>query len=436
MAHKSHLGLLPDEDTTQCFEAGQVVKCTVIGPDSSGRGLRVSFAKGAGGDASGAAASDAAAKRKDKGKASAAGAGASAFAVGQVVKSCTVTSVNQSAGVLEVALPGGEEAVIESVHLADSPEVAKQLLEVMQAGTEIRGLLLLEHLSKRKAWRATRKPALLAAAAAGSFPAALGDLRKGALVSGFVANATAAGVFVRFCGRLTALAPLSQLGDGFVANPQELFAIGQSVRAQVLSVDEAADKAVVSLKAPAGHSEDGAPALAALLSDLRWLDELTAKKEGSARWAADFPPGSAVKGSVSEVKDYGLVVDLPAHPDVVGAHPPARRTPHPREAAASPPQLCVHSSLSSLPLTFPPAIPNMPPSPPQPSSLPTRLRAAASPRAPPSRRACSTSPRPPAWWTWGSARACSSPCPPPPRDPRRRAGRARRRRRRRGRARR
>lgn len=102
----------------------------------------------------------------------------------------------------------------------------------MQAGTELGPLLLLEHMGKRKAWRATRKPALVAAAAAKAFPSALGDLRKGAIVAGFVANATAAGVFVRFGGRLTALAPLSQIGDGFVANPQELFAIGQTVRAQ------------------------------------------------------------------------------------------------------------------------------------------------------------------------------------------------------------
>lgn len=99
MAHKTHLGLLPDEDPTQCFESGQVVKCTVIGPDSSGRGIRVSFSKaaGAGGEASAAAGADG--ERKEKGKGG--GEAGSAFAAGRVVPKATVKSVNEAGGILE-----------------------------------------------------------------------------------------------------------------------------------------------------------------------------------------------------------------------------------------------------------------------------------------------------------------------------------------------
>lgn len=100
MAHKSHLGLLPDENPTECFQAGQVVKCTVIGPDSSGRGLRVTFAKGAAPEgaaaAEGAAEGSAAAEKRGKGSGK-----ESLLSAGEVVEMATVKSVNEAAGVLE-----------------------------------------------------------------------------------------------------------------------------------------------------------------------------------------------------------------------------------------------------------------------------------------------------------------------------------------------
>lgn len=134
MAHKSHLGLLPDEDPTTCFQVGQVVKCTVIGPDSSGRGLRVSFSRGPtdpsaapAAAAAGAGAGEKGAKRADK---SGGASGGSAHSAGQVVPTATVKSVNAAAGLLEVALPGGETGVLEAAHLSDYVDAAKQLFAV------------------------------------------------------------------------------------------------------------------------------------------------------------------------------------------------------------------------------------------------------------------------------------------------------------------
>jgi hypothetical protein len=43
--------------------------------------------------------------------------------------------------------------------------------------------------------------------------------------------------------------------------------------------------------------------------------------EGAAAavdWAGLFPPGKVVSASVHELRDYGTVMDLEAHPDVVG----------------------------------------------------------------------------------------------------------------------
>jgi rRNA biogenesis protein RRP5 len=49
-----------------------------------------------------------------------------------------------------------------------------------------------------------------------------------------------AGVFVRFLGRLTGLAPPSTLSDTQTAggcDPEEMFALGQTVLARVVAVD-------------------------------------------------------------------------------------------------------------------------------------------------------------------------------------------------------
>jgi ribosomal protein S1 len=53
-----------------------------------------------------------------------------------------------------------------------------------------------------------------------------------------VASSTPKGVFVRFLGRLTGMATVSQLSDSFVSDPAGLFTQGQSVRARVVEINE------------------------------------------------------------------------------------------------------------------------------------------------------------------------------------------------------
>jgi hypothetical protein len=67
---------------------------------------------------------------------------------------------------------------------------------------------------------------------------------------GFVASVTGFGVFVRFLGQLSALAPKHLLADSIVTDVESsgLFAKGQTVSCVVTSVDAAASRAVVSLR--------------------------------------------------------------------------------------------------------------------------------------------------------------------------------------------
>jgi len=96
----------------------------------------------------------------------------------------------------------------------------------------------------------SRKTALVDAARAGALPADVTQLVLGATLPGYVASVTQNGVFVRFLGRLTGMAPPSQLTDVAVAggvDPEDLFALGQTVLARVAAVDATLDPPRLSL---------------------------------------------------------------------------------------------------------------------------------------------------------------------------------------------
>lgn len=56
--------------------------------------------------------------------------------------------------------------------------LSRSISQNLHEGFQLGPVLLLEHQSKRQAWRVTRKPALVAAGQAGSFPKELSDLHK------------------------------------------------------------------------------------------------------------------------------------------------------------------------------------------------------------------------------------------------------------------
>eukprot|EP00960_Hanusia_phi_P054723 762756-Hanusia_phi.AAC.1 len=106
-------------------------------------------------------------------------------------------------------------------------------------GSPPRGLSLLVR------YLVTLKPSLLAAMREESFPSSLAQLHPQQFLQGYVFSVKACGVFVRFLGRLTALAPSSSLAEEFVEDPHAFFAEGQSVRCCVVAVDEEQQRAKV-----------------------------------------------------------------------------------------------------------------------------------------------------------------------------------------------
>jgi rRNA biogenesis protein RRP5 len=309
LAHVSKLGLEGGQTPSDAFAEGQVVKCTVLGAATGKRGFVLDLALGR--SRAAAATADAAAAAME------ADAGATYEVLSEVPSSVVTRVVPSGRRGVEVSLPNGAVAFMEHSHLSDHAGASATLLDLLPVGHALGPLLVLARAPGGKL-TLSRKPALRAAAAAGELPRDATSVSVGALVPGYVANVTPAGVFVRFGDRLTGLAPLFQLADTFVTAPGSLFTIGQTVMAKVLSVDAAAGRVGLSLK-PSACRPGGAPALRGLFSTLREIDALAAAAhEDTVAWADAYPFGREVSATVSEVKDYGTLLDVSDDDDVVG----------------------------------------------------------------------------------------------------------------------
>ena len=74
----------------------------------------------------------------------------------------------------------------------------------------------------------TLKPLLLDKHGTAEHPTSMDSVTPGQLLFGYCASITRIGVFVRYGGTLTALAPRANLSDKFVADPSEFFTKGTS----------------------------------------------------------------------------------------------------------------------------------------------------------------------------------------------------------------
>ncbi|EFN56095.1 hypothetical protein CHLNCDRAFT_145628 [Chlorella variabilis] len=356
LAHVSECGLAADQKPPEAFQAGQVVKCRVLGADPSRKGLKLSLvtkpkkaaaaaaeteaAPLAAAAAPGAAGEPAPGGSEAGGSSEAAAAAALAsYQAGELVEGTVAAvhtkevdgeavpayfelSVSSAGGGSDKAAAAGR---LEVAHLADHPAAAAALVAALTVGSRLGPLLVLQRLENVKQLRLTRKASLLTAAAAGLLPSAVEAVAEGALLAGYVASVTSGAVFVRFLDGLTGRAGLAQLSDTFVSDPHLFFREGQSVRATV--VDAQRQRFSVALKQSLCGSRDAAY-LQSLFSDLEAAEALS-NDAADVDWAA-FAIGGIAPGEVHEAKGYGLICDLEAHADVVGLV-----APHQMPAGAS-----------------------------------------------------------------------------------------------------
>ncbi|GLI68751.1 hypothetical protein VaNZ11_013243 [Volvox africanus] len=232
------------------------------------------------------------------------------------------------------AAPGGAKvcAKLDEAHLSDHPAAVEALRAVVRPGTKLGRVVVLERLEHQSRVRVSRKPSLVAAAAAEVIPRTFEEVHEGAVLPGYVALIRPDAVYVRFLARLQGRAGLPQLSDVFVSDPAQIYTEGQSVRCQVATCDPDRQRFTLLLKPSVTASTDAAYLLG-YFREMQQLQTIRAEAEGAvADGGGDvhdadadisnfFPLGGEVTARVHEVKEYGILCDIDDHPDVVGLVP-------------------------------------------------------------------------------------------------------------------
>jgi ribosomal protein S1 len=143
-----------------------------------------------------------------------------------------------------------------------------------------------------------------------SVPDKVADVAAGMVVAGYIYRVESYGVMVRFRGVLTALVPRPNVADRFVANPDGLFNIGDSVRCVIQRVDLLKERIIASFRSGALSSSSGPSCF--LLSSLR---EAYASSKFLATSGGKILPdwkkyrlGSVVRATISSIESYGIVL--------------------------------------------------------------------------------------------------------------------------------
>ena len=303
LAHARHCGLAPGQALQDAFRVGDAIKATVLGVTTHAtRGPVLDLALGT--PAAGAGAPDGG------------GEGAALQLLSQL-PAATVARVVDDAVYLRLDAAPGLDVRLEAAHLADDAASSAALLAALTPGAQVGPLLV---LATQPRLAVTLKPALVTASASAGVPSDLAALSIGDLLTGFVANVTLVGVFIRFAHRLTGLAPTSALFDGLSAvSADAAFPVGRSVCCVVTALDSAAGRLTLSLRPSDVASKAGAAALRSLLHSTALADAVVASKAGeSVEWAAKYPRGKRVTCTLAQVKPLMAVLDLEGDDDAVG----------------------------------------------------------------------------------------------------------------------
>lgn len=294
-ARKSELGLDLLTPVHAVYKVGQVMKCRVLRVTAATKKMAVSF------NLSGRKSNEALELTAES----------TGIRPGDIV-SGVVKEVADEMIVLDVISEKGSfSGSMEPFQLSDTPGHVDQLKAVLKAGYRFDRLLVLGFVKQKIAL--SSKYSLLQAAPC--LPASIDQLKVEAIIPGYVFGVTAFGVFVRFLSSLTGLAVRSQTSDTGNTDPASMYAVGQSVSSCVLEVDKDAARFFLSLKQSVSFSRDTSLLEGYFIEEDKIAELQTPDHVENMK---GIQIGSVVKARVLETREYGVVVSLDDHPEVVG----------------------------------------------------------------------------------------------------------------------
>ncbi|KAL2897412.1 rRNA biogenesis protein RRP5 [Bienertia sinuspersici] len=302
-APRSELGLEPGCDTNSRYHVGQVVKCRVTsckkinkkcGATSSARAshrISLSFI-----------VSPSKFSKDDRVK------------LGSVV-SGVVELVMPNSIFLHVNVNGNMKGTICNEHLADHQGQSAQLKSVLKPGHVLSQLLVLDIEGNNIVLSA--KYSLIHAVP--QLPADITQITLNSVINGYVCNMIETGCFVRFLGRLTGFSPRKKALDDRNTDISEAFFVGQSVRCNILDINNDSQRLTLSLKQSNCSSTDTSFLQSYFLTEEKVAElQVSATESSEFSWPEDINIGCIVEGRINETKDFGVVVSFDKYSDVFG----------------------------------------------------------------------------------------------------------------------
>lgn len=293
-APRSELGLEPRCDISSRYHVGQVVKCRVTSsiPTSHRRHrINLSFI-----------------------------ISPTKFSMDDMVKLGSVVSgvvelVMPNAIFLHVNVKGNMKGTIYTEHLADHRGQSAQLKSVLKPGNELSELLVLDIEGNNLILSA--KYSLIHSIP--QLPADITQISLNSVINGYVCNLIETGCFVRFLGRLTGFSPRKKALDDRNTDLSEAFFVGQSVRCNILEINNESDRLTLSLKQSSCLSTDASFLQSYFLTEEK-IAELQESVSNSSKfsWPENLNIGCVVEGRVHETKDFGVVISFEKYSDIFG----------------------------------------------------------------------------------------------------------------------
>jgi rRNA biogenesis protein RRP5 len=213
-----------------------------------------------------------------------------------------------------VAVQDKEVTILQN-HLSDCLTQAKKLHQAFSSLTSKKqfsvGKCVITHSDKKGLLYGSLKPSLLLAHQANSVVRSIEDLEEGQLVSAVISNLTDKMCFVSI-GKITAVANMHHIMDGFLSSMDEYLEIGQTVFVSVIKIEEEMKRVYVTLKNSQLQTSSMLTQLEGhylnALFESRALEFAIGKKE--AKWMEKFEIGSSVVGTVDQVMPMGVAISL------------------------------------------------------------------------------------------------------------------------------
>ncbi|KAL0817225.1 rRNA biogenesis protein RRP5 isoform X1 [Brassica napus] len=288
------LGLEPGSDPSSVFHVGEVVKCRVTSAVHGTRRINLSFM-----------IKPTSVSEDDSIK------------LGSIV-SGVIDSITPQAVTVHVKSKGLLKGTVSAEHLADHHDQAKLMISLLRPGFELDKLLIIDIDGNNLAL--SSKYSLIKLTE--ELPSDISQLQPNSVVHGYVCNLIENGCFVRFLGRLTGFAPRSKAIDDPRADLSESFFVGQSVRANIVDINQEKSRITLSLKQSSCASVDASFIQEYFLTDEKISDlQSSDNTESECSWVEKFSIGSLVKGTVHEQNDLGLVVNFDNIDNVLGFIP-------------------------------------------------------------------------------------------------------------------